>query len=249
MPRPTPRSRPASPRTSSASNRRGRAVLFRRGAHGGHRIVGLAVHIGSQLTDIAPFAPPSLKMAELAQTLRKAGLTMERIDLGGGLGIAYRDEATIDLEAYAALVKEVISPLGTRSRSSRAQHRRQCRPAGVARHQREGGGQPQVRDRRRGDERPDPARLYDAYHGIIPVAEPASDAPVDATTWSGRSARPATASPSSGPCRRSNRGIWWPSQLREPMVGHVLDLQHPAAGGRGPGPRRPVRRGPAAAIL
>ena len=84
----------------------------------GIEIVGLAVHIGSQLTDIAPYRAAFLKIAELAQTLRKAGLTVERIDLGGGIGIAYRDEATIDLKDYAELVNEIISPSAPRSRSS-----------------------------------------------------------------------------------------------------------------------------------
>src|SRR5262245_42109333 len=146
----------------------------------GIRIVGLAVHIGSQLTDIAPYRAAFLKIAELAQTLRKAGLTVERIDLGGGIGIAYRDEATIRLEDYAALVKEVIQPLGTRieiepGRSivgnagllvSRIINVKQ----GVSR-------KFVIVDAAMNDLiRPS---LYDAYHAIIPVALPPSDAPVE----------------------------------------------------------------------
>jgi diaminopimelate decarboxylase len=146
----------------------------------GIKIVGLAVHIGSQLTDLAPYRTAFLKIAELAQTLRKAGLTVERIDLGGGIGIAYRDEATIRLEDYAALVKEVIQPLGTRieiepGRSivgnagllvSRIINVKQ----GVSR-------KFVIVDAAMNDLiRPS---LYDAYHAIIPVALPPSDAPVE----------------------------------------------------------------------
>jgi diaminopimelate decarboxylase len=140
----------------------------------------LAVHIGSQLTDIAPYRAAFLKIAELAQTLRKAGLTVERIDLGGGVGIAYRDEATIDLKEYAALVKEVISPLGTKieiepgrsivGNAGLLVSRVINVKAGVSR-------KFVIVDAAMNDLiRPS---LYDAYHGIIPVAEPASDAPVE----------------------------------------------------------------------
>ena len=146
----------------------------------GIRIVGLAVHIGSQLTDIAPYRAAFLKIAELAQTLRKAGLTVERIDLGGGVGIAYRDEATIDLQDYAALVKEIISPLGTKieiepgrsivGNAGLLVSRVINVKAGVSR-------KFVIVDAAMNDLiRPS---LYDAYHGIIPVAEPASDAPVE----------------------------------------------------------------------
>jgi diaminopimelate decarboxylase len=146
----------------------------------GIRIVGLAVHIGSQLTDIAPYRAAFAKIAELAQTLRKAGLPVERIDLGGGIGIAYRDEAVIDLADYAALVQELIVPLGVQieiepGRSivgsagllvSRVINVK----AGVSR-------KFVIVDAAMNDLiRPS---LYDAWHGIVPVAEPASDAPVE----------------------------------------------------------------------
>ena len=146
----------------------------------GIRIVGLAVHIGSQLTDIAPYRAAFLKIAELAQTLRKAGLTVERIDLGGGVGIAYRDETTIDLKDYAALVKEIISPLGTKieiepgrsivGNAGLLVSRVINVKAGVSR-------KFVIVDAAMNDLiRPS---LYDAYHGIITLAAPASNAPVE----------------------------------------------------------------------
>ncbi len=215
-------------------------------------IVGLAVHIGSQLTDIAPYRAAFLKIAELAQTLRKAGLTVERIDLGGGIGIAYRDEADHRRSSdYAGAGAGDHRPARHQDRDrARAQHRRRCRPAGVAGHQREGGRQSQIRDRRCGDERPDPARLYDAYHEIMPVAEPAERAPVERVDVVGpicetgdlfaeqRPLPPVKPGDLVAFCTAGAYG-----------AGHVFDLQHPAAGGRSPGPRRPFRRGPAAANL
>jgi diaminopimelate decarboxylase len=146
----------------------------------GIKIAGLAVHIGSQLTDIAPYRAAFSKIAELTQTLRKAGLPVERIDLGGGIGIAYRDEATISLEEYAALVREVIAPLGTKIEIEPG--RSIVGNAGllVARviNVKEGVSRKFViLDAAMNDLiRPS---LYDAYHGIIPVAEPPSDAPVE----------------------------------------------------------------------
>jgi diaminopimelate decarboxylase len=74
--------------------------------------VGLAVHIGSQLTELAPFEAAFARLAELVRTLRAEGIGLERLDLGGGLGIRYRDESPPALEAYAALVKRLTDNLG-----------------------------------------------------------------------------------------------------------------------------------------
>jgi diaminopimelate decarboxylase len=146
----------------------------------GIRILGLAVHIGSQLTDIAPYRAAFAKIAELAQTLRKAGLPVERVDLGGGIGIAYRNESTIALTEYAALIRELIAPLGTsieiepgRSIVGNAGllvSRVINVKAGVSR-------KFVIVDAAMNDLiRPS---LYDAYHDIIPVVLPPSDAPVE----------------------------------------------------------------------
>jgi len=55
----------------------------------GLEVVGIDVHIGSQLTDLAPFAAAYAKVAELTRQLRADGHTIRRLDLGGGLGIPY----------------------------------------------------------------------------------------------------------------------------------------------------------------
>jgi len=78
----------------------------------GIALAGLAVHIGSQLTDLAPFRLAFTRMAELVTTLRAGGIDLSRLDLGGGLGIAYRDEAPPPLADYAAMVKGVFGNLG-----------------------------------------------------------------------------------------------------------------------------------------
>jgi diaminopimelate decarboxylase len=73
--------------------------------------VGLAVHIGSQLTDLDPYRRAFDRLAGLVRELRAAGLKIERADLGGGIGIRYRDEKPVELTQYAALVREIFGPL------------------------------------------------------------------------------------------------------------------------------------------
>src|SRR5260370_41730750 len=73
---------------------------------------GLAVHIGSQLTDLAPFRLAFARLAELVGELRGAGLTIDQLDLGGGLGVAYHGETPPSLINYAALVQGAVGNLG-----------------------------------------------------------------------------------------------------------------------------------------
>jgi diaminopimelate decarboxylase len=82
----------------------------------GIRIVGLDIHIGSQITDLAPVRAAFSKARELAVALRAAGHAIERIDLGGGLGIPYFDTASPPPPPgdYAQLAREIIAPLGAR---------------------------------------------------------------------------------------------------------------------------------------
>ncbi len=74
--------------------------------------VGVAVHIGSQLTRLAPFRAAYRRVAELIRALRADGLAVPRLDLGGGLGITYRDEQPPAPADYAALVRETVGGLG-----------------------------------------------------------------------------------------------------------------------------------------
>ena len=91
------------------------AEVFRHAADlPGISATGVAIHIGSQLTELGPFRNAFTRLAELVGTLRGQGLTIDRLDLGGGLGIAYQDEVPPSLPAYADLVREIIVPTGCR---------------------------------------------------------------------------------------------------------------------------------------
>ncbi len=78
----------------------------------GLRPQGLAVHIGSQLTRLEPFADAFAKVARLFADLRGAGYPLTHLDLGGGLGITYQDEVIPDIQEYAAMIKRITDPLG-----------------------------------------------------------------------------------------------------------------------------------------
>ena len=77
-------------------------------------VIGIDVHIGSQLTDLAPYELAYQKVAELTEQLRAAGHDIRRLDLGGGLGIPYaRDNQAPPLPSdYGALVKRTLGHLG-----------------------------------------------------------------------------------------------------------------------------------------
>ncbi len=77
-------------------------------------IVGIDVHIGSQLTDLAPFEQAYLMVADLTRRLRTEGHDIRRLDLGGGLGIPYtrsNDAPPLPLD-YGALIKRTVGDLG-----------------------------------------------------------------------------------------------------------------------------------------
>ncbi len=90
---------------------RARAVYSRAAAMPAISVVGVAVHIGSQVTDLAPFRDAYVRMRDLVAMLRADGHPIERLDLGGGLGISYGDEVTPTPEEYAATVKAAIADL------------------------------------------------------------------------------------------------------------------------------------------
>ena len=73
--------------------------------------VGVAVHIGSQITSLAPFEAAFTKVVDLVKTVRADGIALTRLDLGGGLGIRYRDENPPSVEDYAAMVTRVTRGL------------------------------------------------------------------------------------------------------------------------------------------
>lgn len=89
-------------------------TLYRIAAsHPNLRPRGFSVHIGSQLTDLTPYRQAYKKLADLASKMMDKGLPVESLDLGGGLGITYRNETPPDLDSYARIIKEIVEPLGT----------------------------------------------------------------------------------------------------------------------------------------
>ena len=80
----------------------------------GLKVIGIDVHIGSQLTELDPFRQAYRKVAELTEQLRSDGHEISRLDLGGGLGIPYaRDNSAPPLPMeYGALIKEEVGHLG-----------------------------------------------------------------------------------------------------------------------------------------
>lgn len=93
---------------------RARKVYETAGAMPHLDVIGIDVHIGSQLTDLAPFELAYQKVAELAEQLRFDGHDIRRLDLGGGLGIPYvQSNETPPLPAdYGKLIERTVGHLG-----------------------------------------------------------------------------------------------------------------------------------------
>jgi diaminopimelate decarboxylase len=149
----------------------------------GVKPAGLAVHIGSQLTRLDPFRDAFERIAALVRELRADGLSVDRVDLGGGLGIVYRDEVPPVPTDYADIVRDVFGDMNVALTFEPG--RRLTGEAGIlvtrVIYVKESGGRRfAVVDAAMNDLiRP---TLYDAWHDIDPVTEPAEDgaiAPVD----------------------------------------------------------------------
>ncbi len=147
----------------------------------GIEVIGVDVHIGSQLTDLAPFAAAFAKVADLVGALRADGHRIDRIDLGGGLGIPYvrSNEAPPLPFDYGAVIRDSVGGLGARIVIEPG--RLIAGNAGLL--------VSSVIYRKRGEARDflilDAAMndlirpaMYDAWHDIVAVAEPAADAPL-----------------------------------------------------------------------
>src|SRR2546423_1045067 len=92
---------------------RARDVYAHAGKLKGVRVAGVDMHIGSQITHLQPFDDAFALLSDFVRTLRGDGHTIEHVDLGGGLGIPYREdnEPPPDPEAYAAVVKRATRDL------------------------------------------------------------------------------------------------------------------------------------------
>ena len=146
----------------------------------GIAVHGVDMHIGSQITDLAPFASAARLLADLARQLLAAGHPLQHIDFGGGLGIPYRDDNAPppDPAALAATLRPHFAPLGLRPVFEIG--RMICGNAGilvtrVLSVQHSEGRTFVIVDAAMIDLiRP---TLYEAYHGLRPVAEPGPDTP------------------------------------------------------------------------
>ncbi len=154
---------------------RAREVYALAAALPGLKVIGIDVHIGSQLTDLAPFRLAYEKVAELTEMLRADGHEISRLDLGGGLGIPYTrsNEAPPLPVEYGALIKETVGHLGCEVEIEPG--RLVAGNAGIlvtrVIYVKSGEGRDfLILDGAMNDLiRP---AMYDAYHDIIPVLEP-----------------------------------------------------------------------------
>jgi diaminopimelate decarboxylase len=95
---------------------RAREIYARAAKLKGVRAIGVDMHIGSQIIDLQPFRDAFALLAEFVGVLRADGHSIAHIDLGGGLGVPYREdnEPPPDPNAYAAIVKGATQNLGCR---------------------------------------------------------------------------------------------------------------------------------------
>jgi diaminopimelate decarboxylase len=137
----------------------------------GIRPIGLALHIGSQILSPAPYAQAYAKAAAAIRALREAGQTVTVLDLGGGIGIGYRDEPGINLAAYAATIRRETAGLDVTLQLEPGRYL--AGPAGllltsVILEKHAGAKRFTVLDAAMNDLiRP---AMYDSYHAILPVS-------------------------------------------------------------------------------
>ncbi|MEZ0172211.1 diaminopimelate decarboxylase [Microvirga sp. TS319] len=159
---------------------RAREVYARAAGLKGLEITGVDMHIGSQITDLSPFDNATALLAELARDLMADGHKLHHIDLGGGLGVPYRDdnEPPPDPQAYAQIIKRHTKDLGLKLVFEMG--RLIAGNAGVlvakVIYVKEGADRTFVIVDAAMNDLIRPT-LYDAYHNVKPVAEPSADTP------------------------------------------------------------------------
>jgi len=141
--------------------------------------LGVHLHIGSQIMSLAPFEAAYQRGADLVRDLRADGISIRRLDLGGGMGVRYRGDARLDVTAYADLVRRITADLDVDLLLEPGRYLVAEAGAMLAK----------VIYLKEGDERPfaildagmndliRPA-LYDAYHEILPLNEAGPDTPL-----------------------------------------------------------------------
>lgn len=89
-----------------------RGILTRAAARPELAVVGLHVHVGSQMLGLEPVRRAATAVVELARELRQDGIHVEHLDLGGGLGIAYDGETAPAPADYARALVDIVRPTG-----------------------------------------------------------------------------------------------------------------------------------------
>ncbi len=144
----------------------------------GVEVVGVACHIGSQLTELEPFRDAFLRVRDLVAMLRADGIDIRRLDLGGGLGVPYEHETPPSPAAYAETIRATLGDLGCRVIVEPG--RLLVGNAGILVAEvirvKEGTTRTFLIVDAAMNDLMRPA-LYDAHHAIFPVIEPAADAP------------------------------------------------------------------------
>src|SRR5438034_7852345 len=144
----------------------------------GVEVVGADIHIGSQLTRTSPLADAVARVAALVKTLRERSVEIRMVDVGGGLGIRYRDEAPPTHREYARVLLPALRELGVTVLLEPG--RSIVGNAGIlltrVLYRKETGEKTFVVVDAAMNDLIRPA-LYDAYHELQPVAEARLDAP------------------------------------------------------------------------
>ena len=160
---------------------RAREVYAEAAALPGLQVVGVDVHIGSQLTDLDPYRAAYAKVADLTRALRADGHAITRLDLGGGLGIPYRRDNNappLPIE-YGQVIRDAVGDLGCEIEIEPG--RNIVGNAGVLLSQvvyvKEGEGRDFLIVDAAMNDLLRPA-MYGAHHDIVPVIEPAVGATV-----------------------------------------------------------------------
>lgn len=139
---------------------------------------GLAVHIGSQISELSAFRDAFSRLADLYRELRTQGWTPARLDLGGGLGVACAGAPAPDVDTYARIVAETVGGLDAELAFEPGRHI--VADAGLLVTRtilvKRGGARTFVVIDAAMNDLIRPA-LYDARHDILPVRAPAPDAP------------------------------------------------------------------------
>jgi len=105
-------------------------ALYRHAARlPGIAVHGIDMHIGSQITDLEPYGEATRRILALVDALAADGIALSHVDVGGGLGIRYRDETPVDLADYAAMLTALFR--GRRERLLLEPGRRLVGDAGV----------------------------------------------------------------------------------------------------------------------